>query len=89
MVNENVHLNSSHCHAIANANYSMFTNLLQENTDEDVYLQYLEQWIRYQDLAHYKEEKDNMYSALTIPPPPNVFFRESFYKYCYIINNYR
>ena len=58
MVNENVHLNSSHCHAIANANYSMFTNLLQENTDEDVYLPYLEQWIRYQDLAHYKEEKE-------------------------------
>ncbi len=52
------HLDSSHCHAIADANYNMVKKLLNQNVDETRYLQYLEQWQLYKDLASHKEEKE-------------------------------
>ena len=41
---EKVHVNLSHCHAIAHANYNMFNILLQEDLDERMYTPYLNQW---------------------------------------------
>ena len=58
MDNKNVNLRSSHCHAIAKANYERFRTRHNENADETAYLPFLNQWICFQELACYKEEKE-------------------------------
>ena len=56
---ERVHINSSHCHAIAHANYNMFFNkLLHEDAEGSAYIPYLNNWVFYQELAINKEKKE-------------------------------